>query len=349
MAESIFPESSGESSTHEIRATLSPRVFQRSAKDYTVWYALGGSVFILFAVVGFIGAIVKDTSPIQLQLMTTLPLLVGAGFIGKALSSRDPLLSVMLDDHAVTITKQSGQQVFPWEQIAWNTESVQPMTSTKQCTLYGTDGKVLVKIPAAVEGFGELIALINARIKGQPHAQADVVRTKRLRKQGIFLLATGAGFLVLLSLLMGVEIHDTRLAKQLAKEGVDGTATIVRKFYAPDGRTTRIEYRVDAKRPDGSQPDLVNAEFDPIFWESIAENAKLPVTYVPSDPDNSRAMFGQRDGGPNLGPMEKYIVFIGGGIMSLLMLGAGVMNLKGIDVVVDSQTKKIRIARSVQN
>lgn len=328
-------------------ALAAARVFNRSSSDWTIMFLIIGVFCIIAAGVGFVVALKTDVGLFRLQAMTLLPVLVGLAFIGKALQGRSQLVSVALDTTGITLINRNGSQHLSWGQVAWNAESLQPLSYVARCTLYGVDGRMLARIPAVVDQFNDLIALINQHVKTQPNAQAEHVRRARLRRQSPLVFGFGLVMLAIVGFLLWTEIQDHRSSRLLAGESVEGLATIERKFVAPDGRTKRVEYRVDARRKDGSRPDPVNVELEPSIWESLREGSKFPVTFVPADPDVSRLAMSQRDDGLKLGMMPKILLFGGGSVFAIFCLVMGTMNWFGIDIVLDSQTKKIRIARSV--
>lgn len=343
-----------------IEPTLSPSVppprpdpdagrheFVRTAAGYAPVLLALGLLCLAAAAAGFFIALKTSVDPLHLQLMTTLPVLAGLALIGRAWLGRNRPVAVTLDDTGVTVLSHDGERTYAWDDIAWNAEGAEPITNVKRCRLYGTDGRVLTSLPAVVDGFDRMVVLINRRIKSRPNAAAEPVRRKRLRRQAVLLLLMGTAFSGALVFMAYQAVEDARHARLLRTSAVEGTATVQRKFVAPDGQTKRIEYRVDAKRPDGTPPDTVNVELEPFLWHTIVEHAKLAVQYVPADPDVSHLVFGQRDTGPDLSTGGTVAVLVAGGVLAVLFLIMGVLNAFGVDLVIDSETKRLRVARGV--
>lgn len=328
--------------------TLSlPREYPRATKSPTVSLVLGTGAIVL-AAAGMSVAIMSNVGPFALQTMTTLPLLAGLAMLGRALMVRSDIRSVIVDETAITIHRDSGANQVLWADVAWNMESLQALSNVKRTTLFDRAGKTLVRIPEVVERFDELVVLINRRVKSNPDASAELVRRKRLKKQACLVIGFGLGLATLTFFLAVSERDKAREEKLLKSAAIDGIATIERKFIAPNGVTKRVEYRIDLIKPDGQRPSEKNVEVSANIWDSLSEGSKFPVRYVPADPEISRLALGQIDD-PGLAqdPVVTILLLVGASLFSIFTLVMGVLNIRGIDLVKDAETKRLRFARSV--
>lgn len=82
------------------------------------------------------------------------------------------------------------------------------------------------------------------------------------------------------------EHKDRELFEKL---GRSTRATVVRQFIAPNGRTRRIEFRVDGVP---NAPD-VNVEVDPILWMAMTPQQHIRVIAVPRHPDIAHLPIGE--------------------------------------------------------
>jgi hypothetical protein len=115
---------------------------------------------------------------------------------------------------------------------------------------------------------------------------------------------------------------------------------IVRKFTAPDGRTRRIEYRVDAPAAP-----LANVEVAPLIWTLLQERQRIAVTAVPGRPDISRLIAGQIDDSMQGDPRLMLLLSAAMAVMSIVFFIVGILSLRGLEVKWDSQRHRPRLDR----
>lgn len=323
-----------------------PKEFHRYGGFAAIAFLAAGIGCFALAAVGFVLSIHSDVGLLQHYTSTTLPTLLGLGLVAKGLLSFRGLRRVIVDQTTITLEYRSSHQQIRWDDVAWNAETL-TLAQTKTTTLYGHDGRILARIPAILSNWDELATLINRRVKANPTATAELVRKSKLRRQGFYMFGGAFVAYALLTPLTVMEYQDHRDQQLLAQTGIEGVATIERKFLAPDGRTCRVEFRVNAKHPNGSLPDVNNVEVEPLTWQLLSEGAQIPVRYAPSNPNIGVLVKGQRPDGFNLSFTGKILVISCGFLLGTFFLVCGILNLKGIDMVIDQETKKFRISRSV--
>ena len=81
------------------------------------------------------------------------------------------------------------------------------------------------------------------------------------------------------------------------------------------------------------------------MWEALEGVQRVDVLTVPGRPDISRLVQGQIDDDHNMSPLEKRLVPILGGLMSLGFTVFGLFSWFGWDIEIDDKTKKMRITR----
>lgn len=275
---------------------------------------------------GFALALATDAGVVALQGMTTLPVLIGLGLLGAALAARRTPLQVVVDARNVTVTYRNRVLTLPWDQIAWVEEGTTTLGFRGQLRLLSADGQSLATIGEDIFGYGVLTNLLKHHLSQRANPATDLVKKKRSRRNGWSLVFGGVFALGLAGANAFIAYTNSQNRALLASQGVEGTATVVRKFIAPDGRTHRIEYRVDVPGAP-----LANVEIEPMLWVLIQQDQKLTVKHVPGRPDLSRLLSGQIDDNePN--PRLMLIVGVGVTLLGVVFLVAGVLALLGIEL-----------------
>lgn len=318
-----------------------------SAPSHPGRYLLGGILLILLAAGGFVASVYSNLGTLSLHALATLPTMIAVSLFARAFSSRKSVRRVTVDASGITTEYPSQTRHIDWDTIAWSEGRVQALSNRKQLVLYGSHAETIEVIPDAITAFDDLDKIVSRRIKSKPHVLADLVRLKRLKRQSWLVFTVGILLCAVGTFLFLSGLSDRQAQRRLDSESIDGTATVKRKFLAPDGVTKRIEYRVDAKRTDGKSPSLMNVELQPSLWDVIQEGQKLPVRYVRDSPDISEMSWGEvKD--DNLSPTKLIIVGLAATLFGIIACVVGFFNRRGIDIVIDSETKKIRVARSAR-
>jgi hypothetical protein len=166
-------------------------------------------------------------------------------------------------------------------------------------------------------------AAIRARQTQSPRA-ADVKRGQGRRK-GLFFMLFGVIFLALGVANICISLKESRDRELFQKFGRPTHGTVVRQFIAPNGRTHRIEFRVDG----APNAPVVNVEVNQILWMSMIPGKHIPIIAVPDRPDVAHLAIGEiRDNSmPSSGIMIVLSVAIG--LFAIATFVVGVLAFRG--------------------
>ncbi|MEX2175075.1 MAG: hypothetical protein WD872_11980 [Pirellulaceae bacterium] len=322
----------------------SDQLFLRSdsAGQSGLWMLIGGAVLVLFALFGFVVSLFAAGSQLQIHALCTFPVILGIGLLWGGTSLLTAPRQVAVGPGGITIEGRT-RQFQPWEQVGWATVAAAAMGGRRSLTVYDRHGKRLAAISDAFENFDALADLVKAHVAAHAGEAATRVQSSKSRRSALVTLGTATALLAAAGGIAWFTRAEQRSAHLLARLGVPGEGEIVRRFLAPNGVTPRLEYRVQT--PGGDAP-LRNAELTRDYWESLEGQLTVPVITVPEDSAISRLMEGEvvnQDffdtpaGGYGLAGM--------GALLSLGLLGAGIMQLWGWDIDLDSKTGKLSITR----
>lgn len=278
-----------------------------------------------------------------IQLGVTVPSIIGVFALIGAATLKKAGAAVEVDQDELRIDQGKDIERHAWGELAWSRVDQSLGQTGRVLKIYDTQGKLAVQIPETIEDFDCLIDAVRERLSDQPESLRNAVGRKQGRKQALLLAGIGV---VMLAVALGnvwMTYHDAANDARLAAEGEDGQATIVRKFLAPNGVTTRIEYEL---MNDAGVSAMHNVEVEPLLWELLSENDSVAVVWVPDAPHLARLQAGEigRDD-PLDRPVVSYGLSVAVGLLALLGLVAGVLSWFGWDLDFDSQTRKLSIKR----
>jgi uncharacterized membrane protein YidH (DUF202 family) len=222
-----------------------------------------------------------------------------------------------------------------WEEIALAPTANTAISSKRVLKLYGESGKILVTLTDDLQDFDRLVTQIKQRMAERPSARRATVANTKLRRTGAGLIAGGLLFLALAVANGWIALHERRAANLLQTQGQPAAAIVLRKFTAPDGRTRRIEYKVDAPNAPTQ-----NVEVNPVLWQLLQPNQRIEVTAVPGHPDISHLVAGQVDDKTTSNPSLMLLLSIAIAIMSMVFLIAGALNWRGLELKWDRQRNR---------
>lgn len=303
----------------------------------------GGIGLLVVALGGFVLALLTRTNPLSLHLTTTLPTIIAVGlFMTGYRFARSPR-EVAFSQEGLRVCFGKSDKLLSWNEIAWGDVQTQAITNRKLMAMYGTDGKVLLKLPSNLEGFDALVAAIKQHLSDHPSPHASAVRWRKSRRTATALLV-GAVIALAGATWTAWMAYDTQRAEQLMRtRGVDGEGIVIRKFIAPDGRTHRIEYRVAGA---GEAAELHNVEIDNALWAILDTGAHVPVRTVPGHPEIAQLQVGEiEDEFLNPSPKLNVLLSVGLFLMAVLFLVGAILGFKGIDIATDPTTGKLKIDR----
>ena len=304
--------------------------------------SVAGAVgLILFALVGFFLSIRGSPGLLSFHSMTTVPLIIAVGLFASAfVTLRSPTRVIVGEQELTVMRGQMEVGRWRWEQIALAPAGQAAVSNKRVLKLYGEAGKVLVTLSDDLSDFDTMAAEIKRRMAEHPSAQRSKVALGKGRRNGVLLTVGGILFFALAFFNGWNALNERQAADLLRTQGQPAQAVIVRKFTAPDGRTRRIEYRVDA--PDAP---LANVEVAPLIWTLLQERQRIAVTAVPGRPDISRLIAGQIDDSMQGDPRLMLILSVAIGVISIVFFIVGTLSLRGLEVKWDSQRRRPRLDR----
>jgi len=318
------------------------RVRRRLENNPALWMA-GGIGLLAFAVVGFAVSVFSNIDMVTRQVMTTMPVVAGIGCIAAARSMKSTPEEVGVGPDGLRLVEGTGGRTYGWNEVGWCKVDSTPMGGRKVLTVFDTAGKPLLRLSDSIDGFHDMVAMVQGYIAAKPDATATRIQTSKARRQAALLVGGGALFLAVAIAVAIITAGDIRAERLLKTSAVPGRGTIVRRFLAPNGVTPRLEYEV--RTPDG-KAGTRNAEVERDYWDSLANARTVSVVYVPGEPGISRLATGEvaeRDSFAN--PVIGYGLPAVVGLMALGFISVGVMGLRGWDIDMDSKTGRVSIKR----
>jgi hypothetical protein len=314
-----------------------------SAGTKAVWWLVGGIVGLGFAVLGMVVAIVARVDPLSVQVIATLPAIVGVGALTVAASLFRSPLQVAVGPRGLSIEGRRGKQTHSWDQIGWANVDTVTMTHRRQLVVYDTRGKTIARLSEAFDDFDAMADQIRDRIAAKGDDTSDRIRGRKAVRSAVLCTSVGLLMLAAMGFLAWHTHQEQRAAVRLEQDAVPGEAEIVRRFLAPNGVTPRIEYRITT--PDGRTATR-NAEAFRPDWDKLEGARTVAVLYVPDDPDISRLAAGEpRERDLTSRPAVAYGASVLAGLVALFLVVVGVMQWYGWDIDLDSKTGKISIKR----
>jgi hypothetical protein len=292
---------------------------------------------------GFILALQGPHNVFRFHLQTTLPAIFAFGFFATGYVFTRAPREVEVSSQGLQIRFARATKHLSWSDISWSDLQTQAFTNRKVLTLYGNDGKVVVKLPANLEQFDSLAESIKKRLEDHPSPHASALRWRKSKRSGVMLLMLAIIPLAGSVWLAWMAYATNRDNQLMHTQGVQTEAILVRKFIAPDGRTHRIEYRV-AETGEGAP--VHNVEIDKLDWTLLQPGAHLPVKTVPGHPEIAELLSGEiKDEVLNPSTTMNVLLSLGVFVMGIMFLVFAILRIKGIDIITDPMTGKLKVER----
>lgn len=308
---------------------VSPRVY------YITGCALIGAAALCFLLA------LRDYFPpgvISLPIMGAL-----AAFFTGYHAARSPR-RVFVGERDLILYYASHKRVILWTQLRWSTKASSTINQQNFLVIYNTDGRIEVRIPPTFTGFDKMVEEVQARLSATHAGFEFRVPLERNWKQAWFLIGLGLALGTLAIYLLVTDHQDLQNGKRLRAEGVQGEGVITRRYKAPNGIITRIEYEVTGANGTTGTDDV---EIEPAEWETLAVGDTVSLIYVPDAPDVSElttlSVNNPRYKDPR--PVKVYGQSIAVLCICLFLIGGGVMVLNGVDIAFDEKTKRFRVKR----
>jgi hypothetical protein len=299
--------------------------------------------FFAAAIAGFAFAIVLRVNRFSLHAMTTLPCMFSIAALGLALTLRRSPRRVVVDSTGVTLDSGSTIRTIPWSEIGYANVKQIEFAQRRVLSICDCSGKKIAAINDGFDDFDQLRDLILAKVASRPDDVAERIRMRRAKRAALGAVALGGGMLVACAFIARTTYDDQRAAALLASAGVPGEAEIMRRFVAPNGVTTRIEYKISA---DSGKSATRNAEVERAVWDQLKDEPTVRVVYVPDEPSISRLALGEPPSKDITDtPAGGYGLAGLGMLMGIFSFGAGAMFWRGLDFGTDPVTGKLGFKR----
>lgn len=211
---------------------------------------VGGGLAILWAIAGFGLSLLVNASQLSMHAMSTLPATIGVSLISAGLAKRKGPDRIFLTKTGLLAETNGFERLIPWSEIAWAKVETVGMLQQKQLRLYNIQGEVVLSLPPAVEDFEDLCEVVIRKV-GHTHSEvATQVGKSTTRRNAILMLIVGpllGGAAVFITL---EDRKESEAAALLQTQGQVVSAEIVERFTAPNGRTRRLKYRLNAESPE---------------------------------------------------------------------------------------------------
>jgi hypothetical protein len=315
-------------------------LISRTAQKTWPWF-VGSAGLIVFAVLGFVVAMVGNVDQFQLQTMTTLPTMGALALFVKGWSISRLPRQVDVGDRALRIVRGKRDDVFDWDEIGWVADDKSPISQQPRITIYNTRGKKIVAISDSFAEYEQLASDVKGEFAKRYGASNEALRMRKARRTAIWMTVASL-------LLLGVAIANFFLARNNARakelletKAMRGNAKVLRRFIAPNGHTRRLEYEV---REAGGLTGKRNVEVYPDFWDTTDGVEQVPVMYVPGEPEISCLVVGEvmkEDFSDN--PKVMYGMCALLGVMCIVFFVAAALLWRGWELTIDSDTKRIKL------
>jgi len=302
------------------------------------WIAAGIGLVIV-SVIGFIATAISQLGQLQLQIMSTLPMVAAVGSFAKAWSIRRQPTQMSIGENGLTLDRLGTREHYGWDQIGWASIDMSPVGQLRRLSLYDQRGGKVAAIADSFSGFDAAAESVKARVASRHGEKSEPIRMRKARRSAVITTLISSLLLLVVFGNVWLAYRDQRANSLLETNGVRGEAKVLSFFIAPNGITRRVEYEVTG---DNQQTGKRSVEVAREFWDAMNRVEKVAVIYVPSEPDISRLVNGEvAKKGILDNPKARYALSGILGLMCLLFLGAAVMAWKGWDLDLDSQTGKV--------
>lgn len=184
----------------------------------------GAIALFLVALGGFFISLQTRTSQMQLHLRTTLPAIVAAGLVATGYRLARSPREVAFNDRGLSARFRKAEKMLSWDDIAWADVQPQAITGRRVLTIYGTRGEVLLRLPANLDRFDELVAAVRRRLADHPSPRAGAVRWRRSRRNAVGFLV-GALLATAGAAWMAWEAYDAPHAAEVRDEALSPSPT----------------------------------------------------------------------------------------------------------------------------
>ena len=308
-----------------------------SNPSYWLW---GGLSALLSSVVGFVSAVTSGAGEVVLHTASTLPAIIAMFALTRWWTLRGSPNAVVISQDGISLEFTTRSVTHRWEDIGWSLVDQFPSADHIQFTIFDTQGKKIARLGNSFDGFNDLVGFVKRIIKARGDDVANRICRHRARRYGalilvaaVFFVAAAVGSFYLASV---IETEE----QALSAEGVDGMATVVRRYVAPNGVTKRIEYEIRLDNTSG----IRNTAVTDAFWNSVNVGDEVNVTYVPRNLEYSRLDVGESSRRKRSSGLM-YVVGAAHCVFACLFVAGGCAQYAGYSLLQHPTTKMPRIVR----
>ncbi len=313
-----------------------------ASQNTATWQLIGGIALFVVAIVGFVVSVTSQTGQFAMQGMTTVPILIGIRLIISARSAQRAAREVWVGPYGLRVVTLKGTNTHPWESLGWSRVAKNSWSQKRELTLFGNDGKPFLTLDQTLDNFDYLVQTVSHNIGLRGSDVTDKIRMTKARRTAVG-MAFGSVFLLAIAIANLVMAHSSQDAERLLKTtGVTGTATITRRFLAPNGVTPRVEYTITTA--DG-RTGTGNVQVEKYYWDALANATTVPVLYTPTDPNNSHLRVGEVKDQTDTDPGMMYVLSIFLMVVCVVFLVSAVLTWRGWDIDFNQSTGKLYIKR----
>lgn len=301
-----------------------------------VLFIVGGVLALCFGAVVFLVQLLlppEHALPVPAKIgLVVIPTMLGLAAFGYGLTLCRIVSRVVLDPDGVTVSSFRGTHTYQWEEVARvDDDKIEyPMVGLEldAITLYDRGGAKLATLTSQLRGFEDLADEVKRRVRGRSGVTGGHARARYNKPMALLFFA----FALLMLFAARFVAHDTWYEATnsglLETEGVVTEATIVK--HEMFNVTPRVEYEFtdEAGVVHTRNTMMTQAEWNRLIGEPVVE-----VRYVRSNPEYSRLLVGEAEGGvPSVKAPWGYVVAVLAAGMSLFMLFIGALRWAGWDL-----------------
>lgn len=311
-------------------------------------WLVAGVVTAGFGCLGFLGvwavaALVGGPGALRLHFAATLPVLFLLGALSAGWRMWRAPHRVEVGPDGLLLQGRGGVRHLRWDAVGAAVVETGVINNRRWLDITGRNGRSIAELDQSFGDFDAMVAAIFRFVaaKGGPDEQS-------LREDNAHLVGGVAGGFGALLLVIMVSVawstrEQQRADRLLRTAGVRGEAEVVRRSIAPNGVTRWLEYRVTGSN---GQAVTHNAQVDPAVWDRRKGVTKVPVVYVPDEPDITHLAVGEVfEADPARSPRVGYGIAALGGLMALGLIAFSPFAWCGYDLTVDAQTRRWLLKR----
>lgn len=262
-----------------------------------------------------------------------IPSLIGLGMLGYGLHLRRTVTAVDVRAGGLTVHTAGGGQDVPWDDVSRvdDDKLEYPVIGVEldAVVLYDRSGAKLATFTSQLRGFKRLAARVKAEARGRGGVAGGHARAKRNKLMAVVFLGFAAFMLFAAGFIARDTWYEATHSTLLRTEGVVVEADVVKHeiFHV----TPRVEYRFT------DETGVEHTRGTPMTraaWDALAGEPVVEVVYVRSNPEYSRLLVGEVEGGggPSVKAPWGYLLAAAAAVMSLFMAFVGVLRWFGWDI-----------------